>query len=309
MIVVNLIGGLGNQMFQYAVGLALAKTKSQSLHLDIDDFAGYRLHNGFELPRVFSGEFDVAESAHLQKVIGWRASRPVRTLLRRPYFSWLRGKHYVVEPHFHYWKEWLTVPENCYLYGYWQSERYFSSVEDSLRRNFEFRRPLEEQNAVIAERIAKCNAISLHIRRGDYVAHAKTSATHGALPIAYYQRAVKFIAERVRMPRFFVFSDDISWAKVNLGLDQDCEYVGHNSGFDSYRDMQLMSMCNHHIIANSSFSWWGAWLNPDPEKMVLYPEHWFRRKQVITDDLFPPGWQKISYEAVLEKPAAVSNLS
>ena len=202
------------------------------------------------------------------------------------------------EPHFHYWKEFFSAPEKCYAVGYWQSERYFKSVETSIRQAFSFKIPLDGKNTEVADKISKGNAVSLHIRRGDYANDQATHAVHGLLPMRYYQMAVTHAAQFLESPRFFVFSDDIGWARANLNLNYSCEFIDHNRGADSYRDMQLMSLCDHHIIANSSFSWWGAWLNPDPGKIVIAPKEWFANANDVSD-LFPSGWVEISVESPL----------
>jgi len=167
MIITNVLGGLGNQMFQYAAGRALALTNDQSLLLDLIDFTGYRLHHGFELSRVFSLVATKAEPSTTHELLGWRVNYLARKILRRRQFSWLRGEKFVVEPHFNYWPDIVNVNGDCYLYGYWQSERYFKEFEAIIRQDFIFREPLQEQNAELALDMATKQAVSLHIRRGD----------------------------------------------------------------------------------------------------------------------------------------------
>jgi hypothetical protein len=184
------------------------------------------------------------------------------------------------------------VPSQCYLTGYWQSEKYFSSVEAEIRKDFTFNKPLIDRNLELSAKMATCGSISLHIRRGDYVSDAQTSAILGVCPLDYYRNAVAYVADRVANPQFFVFSDDIEWARENLGLDHPSEYIDHNRGAESYCDMQLMSKCRHHIIANSSFSWWGAWLNPHADKIVVAPKRWFAGSLDSTD-LVPQTWTRL----------------
>ena len=290
MIIVNLIGGLGNQMFQYAVGQALARARGQSLRLDISGFDGYGLHQGFELLRVFTCETPIASDDELRTILGWRAAPAVRRLLARPGFTALRGPTFIVEPHFHYWRGVCDVPATAYLQGYWQSEKYFANTAVALRADFGFRQPMSEVNAALAERIDRCMAVSLHVRRGDYVSDSRTRAVLGPCSNNYYHAAMRYVAERVQNPEFFVFSDDIVWARDNLNIGVSCHYIDHNRGTESYNDMRLMSLCRHHILANSSFSWWGAWLNPRENKVVLAPACWFSGDERRVDDLFPQGW-------------------
>lgn len=289
MIVVQILGGLGNQMFQYAAGRALAARLEQPLKLDIAEFAGYALHNGFELSRVFAGPMDIASAEDVRAVLGWQSRPAVRRLLGRRIFASLRTRRYVMEPHFQYWPGWTKVTGDAYLAGYWQSEQYFKPIESTLRAEFSFKPPMSAQNRQLARQIADGESVSLHVRRGDYVQDARTLATHGLCSIDYYHAAIRHVAQRLAAPKFFVFSDDIAWARAHLEIGFPCEYISHNQGAESWNDMRLMSLCRHHVIANSSFSWWGAWLNPDASKIVVAPRRWFA-KAVNTQDLLPAGW-------------------
>lgn len=289
MVISNIIGGIGNQMFQYAAGRALSLERGELLRLDVSGFAGYGLHHGFELQRVFSCPAETADESDVRSILGWQFSFGIRRIVARPGMAAFRRKGFIVEPHFQYWPEIKHAPRDCYLVGYWQSEKYFRDVASDIRVDFTFKPPLINRNAEFAGQIAKVNAVSLHVRRGDYAKNPKTNATHGLCSLDYYQAAIQHVAERVDQPSFFIFSDDPSWVRENLKIKFPCQYVDHNQGAESYNDMRLMSMCNHHIIANSSFSWWGAWLNPDLEKIVVAPRKWFANGNNVKD-LFPQGW-------------------
>ena len=289
MIITQLIGGLGNQMFQYAAGRALALDFSQPLRLDISGFHGYGLHQGFELLRVFSCPAEIATESEVRSILGWQYAAGIRRILARQAFSAFRSKGLVVEPHYHYWPGIKNIQRDCYLSGYWQSEKYFLDAASVIRADFAFKLSLEASNTVLAEQICKVNSVSLHVRRGDYASNPKTTATHGLCTLDYYQAAVRYVSERVEHPQFFIFSDDIDWVKGNLKVDFPCQYVDHNYGDKSYNDMHLMSLCRHQIIANSSFSWWGAWLNANPDKIVVAPKKWFVNEN-NTADLLPQGW-------------------
>lgn len=289
MIVSQVIGGLGNQMFQYAVGRTLTLERGVPLRLDICGFANYALHQGFELPSIFNCVPDIATKEDIQKILGWRSSSIFRKMLVRPRAAMFRGSQFVVEPYFDYWSEINDVPRDCYLTGYWQSEKYFQAAASVIRNDFSFKSPLVNRNAELAEDIAKGNAVSLHVRRGDYAKNKKTNATHGLCSLDYYRAAIRYVSGRVKSPYFFIFSDDIAWVKDNLKMDFPCQFVDHNQGAESYNDMRLMSLCRHHIIANSSFSWWGAWLNPRTDKVVVAPQKWFVNNNDVKD-LFPLNW-------------------
>lgn len=292
MIISHLIGGLGNQMFQYAASRALSLERDVPLYLDVQDFKGYALHNGYELNRVFNINAQLAGNAELEKVLGWRAYSPVRKKLYRPQLSKFRGKRMFVDTQFSSWRQINEVPNDCYLMGNWQTEHYFKNFQETIRADFSFRLPPAGRNAVLAEQIKSDVAISLHVRRGDYVANPSSLAFHGLCSLDYYRRAIDYISARVANPVFYIFSDDIPWVRENLLLEYPCHYVDHNKGDESYNDLRLMSLCKHHIIANSSFSWWGAWLNPRTDKIVVAPQRWVL-SNFDASDIVPSSWIKI----------------
>ena len=292
MVITNLIGGLGNQMFQYAAGRALSLECGVPLRLDVSGFAAYDLHQGFELGRIFEGVFEIADEADVRSILGWQYSPVIQRVVSHSSMAAFRRKALVIEPHFHYWHGIKDVPDDCCLTGYWQSENYFLRAAKQIREDFSFRPLLGNQNADIAKQITQTNAVSLHVRRGDYINISKNVAVYETCSLDYYRSAIQYVAERMRKLQLFVFSDDINWVKDNLKTDYPCIYVDHNHGSESYNDMHLMSMCRHHIIANSSFSWWGAWLNHNPDKIVVAPTRWFANG-TDTRDLIPQSWVRL----------------
>lgn len=276
-------------MFQYAAGRSLALTREQSLRLDVSVFAAYALHQGFELQGVFTIPAEIATEIEVRRILGRQFSPGMQRILARPGMALFRRRGFVVEPHFHYWPEIKNIPPDSYLRGYWQSEKYFHETAPAIRRDFTFKNPLIKENAELAAQMRQVNAVSLHVRRGDYVKNPKTAATHGLCSLDYYQAAIRYISDRVEQPFFFIFSDDIIWVKKHLEINFPCRYVNHNQGAESYNDMHLMSLCKHYIIANSSFSWWGAWLNSHKDKIVVAPQRWFVNDNNV-QDLFPYGW-------------------
>jgi hypothetical protein len=286
MIIVNLVGGLGNQMFQYACARALSIELRMSLKVTLDMFGIYKSHNGPELERVFSLKLDVAQPAELRRMIGvLRVSLTVRRALAIKLLAPLRGTRFIAEPHYRYWDGLLDrARAGGYLQGYWQSERYFSKHTAAIRSDFTFRQPLIGQNAQTASDILDDVSVGIHVRRGDYVNNAKTLAMLDTCTPEYYFKAIESLRQRVPDTRFFAFSDEPQWvAKVLVPRYPDLVVVSHNRAENSYNDMRLMSLCRHHIIANSSFGWWGAWLNPDPGKIVIAPRNWFANGMDSTD--------------------------
>ncbi|MFK5947535.1 MAG: alpha-1,2-fucosyltransferase [Methylococcales bacterium] len=292
MVISHILGGIGNQMFQYAAGRALSLTHGSELLSDLHDFSDYSLHNGYELNKVFNINIKCASEETVKALLKWRANSLIMKVLRRPQFSCLRGQSLIVEPYFSYWPELLGVTSDCYLYGYWQSELYFKLFESTLRNDFTFREPLDKKNSMLVTEIERNKSVSLHIRRGDYISDTKTNNIMNVCSLNYYYQAVKYISQRVNNPIFYIFSDDIEWVKKELSIDFPCVYVEHNQQSKSYRDMQLMSLCKHNVIANSSFSWWGAWLNANLDKQVVAPISWFN-EGVDDRDLIPREWVRL----------------
>jgi hypothetical protein len=286
MIIVRLAGGLGNQMFQYAAGMALAIRHRVPIRFDRWTDKKRQL----ELPRVFGLDLPRASQSEMGQVLGWCAPSLVRRVMARPLFRSLRPASWVVEPHFHYWPGFEAVGPVAYLDGYWQSARYFADIEPELRAQFRFAPPLDARSTELAAQMASCNSVSVHVRRGDFARDPTVQRVHGVDLSGYYPAAVAEILQRVPSPHFFVFSDEPEWAAHHLALPGEVTVVDHNRGADSYRDMQLMAACRHHIIANSTFSWWGAWLNPSPKKIVIAPRQWFRVATFDPKDLYCPGW-------------------
>ena len=291
MVISQVIGGLGNQMFQYAAGRALALAHDTSLVLDTSGFKNYELHQGFELGRVFSAPFAEADAKDMTQVLGWRRHAVVRRLLDRLPRNVVGAGAYVNEPHFHHWPQFEALPAQSYLAGYWQSEKYFQRHALQIRKDFTFA-PAKGRNAELAAEIYGVNAVSLHVRRGDYVSNPGTTAVHGLCSLAYYQDAIRVVIAQVPDARLYIFSDEIKWARQNLQITVPHKFIEHNQGKDSFNDMMLMSRCQHHIIANSSFSWWGAWLNGSSSKLVIAPEKWFADDK-STADLIPHQWMRL----------------
>lgn len=291
MIIVRLKGGLGNQMFQYAAGRRLAYHHGASLKIDVTFYDDTQLtpKRHFDLENYgitwdIASRMEIARLSHvtdkwLNKVL-YRIQRKGR---KYPY-------SYYKEAGFGFDERVLSLPDNIYIDGYWQSQRYFSDIETLLRSELKPVACLTENDDALIEVMSGVQSVSLHVRRGDYVNISSTSGLFNCLGTDYYIKAVSYMAERFDDPVFFLFSDDPDWVQNNLRLPYKMIVVSSAGENRSSQDLWLMSLCKHHIIANSTFSWWGAWLNPDSGKIVVAPRMWFKDESRDTNDLIPAGW-------------------
>jgi hypothetical protein len=287
MIIVQLNGGLGNQLFQYALGRRLSLDKNTDLRFDVNAFKTqkreYKLHH-------FNVAGSQANLAEIEFFLWWKKHPQLARIHRfreehKPYYQ----RRIIEQQAAGFDKNILKSPDNVYLMGYWQSEKYFKDIAAILIKDLTVTHPLTGQNLELAGDIKSTEAVSLHVRRGDYATDPSTNRRHGTLPLEYYHRAIDLILQRHPNSVFFIFSDDIPWIKDNLGVNSEIVFVDHNSEKTDYEDLRLMSYCQHHIIANSSFSWWGAWLCLNEDKIVVAPKKWFGG-QTIPQDLIPENW-------------------
>ncbi len=291
MIVVKLIGGLGNQLFQYALGRHLAHRNHTELKLDISGFHDYKLH-AYSL-----GHFNIVENfATKEEVLKFQKYRRKQGRWWFLYNKLIANEQkYVEEKQFHFDPRILKIGGEAYLDGYWQTEKYFRDIKDIIRKEATIKTPLEGKDAEVAKEIEATTSVAMHIRRGDYVTNQQTNEYHGICGLDYYREAIEVISEKVSSPHFFIFSDDHKWVKDNIVLEHPTTYVEHNKADKNYEDLRLMSLCKHQIIANSSFSWWSAWQNQNPGKIVVAPSKWFNKTKpnVDTKDVIPDSWIKI----------------
>lgn len=286
--IIRVTGGIGNQMFQYALKLKLESTLKQHCKIDTRFYQKSNVHNGYELDKVFgisTTQYDGStkavadQSPLLYKICFHLGIRKLKTA------------HHFTEIRTCFCPEILALNgNNYYIDGYWQSEDYFIDIEDDIRKNFYFPPFTELENIKISQIIKSTESVSLHVRRGDYVGTSRFVSLGNT---NYYQKAIKYIKNTIENPLFVVLSDDIRWCKENLDLPADSIFVTWNQGNKSYRDMQIMSICKHNIIANSSFSWWGAWLNNNSKKIVLAPNHFFNGNIEDDSHIVPEKWKKI----------------
>jgi len=290
-IITKLKGGLGNQLFQSAAGLRLAYLRKTQLKVELSELKNPNVHTPrrYEMDSFrFSAE--IASPADMAAIAG-SARGVIRTWFARRFEA--KSGFPARERHFHFDPDVMSLPDGSCLDGYWQSELYFADVRDRVRQEFSFRTQPIGRNAELISEIDSCSAVSLHVRRGDYVTDPSANAVHGVCTLDYYCKAIDYIKERVPNPVFFLFSDEPEWAKKNLEFCGPSIAVDHNGPESGCEDLRLMSRCAHHIIANSSFSWWGAWLNPNSNKIVVAPKKWFSDGLRDTSDLIPVNWVKL----------------
>lgn len=287
--IIYIFDGLGNQMFQYAFYKKMKKLY-KNVYGNLDSFKrDKKIHNGYELYNIFGIKID--EKKIILDGFFSRVRLKKLTIIHRIIHKILKKLKLIM--YLEDWNETIEEKLNSnYIYytGSWQSEKFFKDISDEIRKDFSFPRVLDKKNLEIVEKIKNSNSVSIHIRRGDYL---EDKALNGLASLEYYKSSVKYIGEKVKNPHFFIFSNDIEWCKQNLDLENCC-YIDWNKGKESYRDMQLMSLCKHNIIPNSTFSWWGAWLNNNPEKIVIAPEKWFNDcTNWNYSNIVPDEWIKI----------------
>lgn len=278
MIIINLNSQLGNQMFQYALARKL-QTMGRQVKFDTRYYKQYPKHYALD---IFPVTVDVASGNEIGKERDERRTYPAR--LRRKLFGKRQTIFSEVESRSLMYKPDVFQLKHGYVDGYWQSEKYFSDIRSIILKDFTFPPIDDGKNRELIERISQQNTVSIHIRRGDYA---------NGFPMMtpqYYENAINYFESVYNEVYFLVFSNDMDWAKQNLQFSQG-EFVDWNTGKESWKDMYLMTQCNHHIIANSSFSWWGAWLNQKENKEVIAPDVWFHHQE--TPDVYCEGWKKI----------------
>ncbi len=299
--IIRISGGLGNQLFQYAFARALEERTADDVFLDVSTYGYEAAHNGFELDRLFAARFRTAD----EKDIARLGTRPkgFASQLRRKYFT---KRSHRIDRVFRYDPEVFLLEGDRYFEGWWQTERYFLPCAARIRGELRFiADPGSHNEALISQfeegrgNLFGKTPVSIHVRRGDALRNPDTYVCTEA----YYRNALEYVRERID-PHFLVFSDDIAWCRAHLGLRaEEATFVDWNRGAESWRDLWLMSHCSAHIIANSTFSWWGAWLDPATDKLVVAPERWSLAKlkplayyRYTFDDVVPEAWIRVPIE-------------
>lgn len=292
MVIVELKGGLGNQMFQYAVAKIIATKHNSKVLLDTSFYYDRRKNKNvtprsFELD-VFQNNYIIASKEQLQRFKEIPKYLQIRKLLGIKYVKRIIEKQYTFDSSV------MKAYPPVYLKGYFQSYKYLLGSERLILETFRFKEySLRKKNVLIKEGLQNKNSVAIHVRRGDYISNPKTSRFHGNLTLDYYFKAIDIINSKVDDAHLYFFSDDIEWVKEAFKkVDNSSFFIEGNEGVWAWQDMCLMSHCNHNIIANSSFSWWGAWLNNNTEKIVIAPNKWIVSSEMgdLVSDRIPEDW-------------------
>ena len=282
MIIVKIKGGLGNQIFQYAFARFLSIQKKAKVKIDNginsnkqDTYREYGLKY-FNITLELSSKNESLTTKYPLGII----SKIIRGIQK------ISGIHNIG------WNKNILNSKEKYLEGYWQSYKYLEPIRDILLKELTLKKTIETKYKNLLDQISNTDSVSIHVRRGDYANDPKTKSIHQTFGLEYYQKAIETVSEKISEPTFFIFSDDIEWVKQNLKIDFPTVYVS-NPEIKDCEELIIMSKCKNNIIANSSFSFWGAWLNQNPNKIVIAPKKWNNRYTKEYKDLLPPEWIKI----------------
>ena len=317
MVISRLTGGLGNQMFQYAAAKALSLEKGTALKLDISTYGGYKLRK-YELRDCFNIQTPLATTEEIKRYSYnhpvkriWNKlfpSRKMRTLalpyeeptLQRnllaihDFFLPPHKRKTYIEPHYYFDTNFYKAADDVYLQGYWMSWRYFEKYKTEIKKDFVVNRSLVAHLDNIVAKMQQQNSVSIHIRRTDYTT-PEVIALKGQITLEFYKQAMKHIESTVKEPVYYMFSDDIYWVKENFPIEnRKVCYVDNTISKSAIEDFYLMTQCKHNIITNSTFSWWAAWLNANPDKKIITPKKWYNNKVYNYKDVCPPSWIQVN---------------
>jgi hypothetical protein len=298
MIISRLIGGLGNQMFQYAAGRRLAEMHGTILKLDLTDLLDRTpreniVFRDYDLD-IFDLRVGIATARELQRFAGKYNHNFSKLIYRIKRKLGITPTYISEDLPFRPDPRVLNAPCSCYLDGNWQNEIYFRPIESLIRKEFRFRLKLNDPTESFANVIRSTNSICLNVRRGDFVSNPVTHRHHGVCDVDYFTRAISLIVEKVSDPHFFIFSDDIQWCTTELKLNFPFTIFSNEFAGEKYEyKFFLMTLCKHFIIPNSTYGWWAAWLSENKNKIVISPQKWLNDSSIDTNGLIPPTWIRL----------------
>ena len=295
MIIVRLNGGLGNQMFQYALGRACAIKNDTELAFDISGFKNSILKINLKYKNTAIRKFDLSVyniDAEIVKVSFFKKI----ILFKKKILSRFFGIHFrnIEKKMYSFDQGIFSYGKNAYFDGYWQSYRYFENIRDVIIKDFTLKQNPDQKSTILLDEIGRKNSLAIHIRRGDYVGNAY----HNVVGQEYYEKSIQYVKDKNIIDKIYIFSDDIVWCEENLKFSEKYN-IPISFVDDSYAGrvgeghMNLMMKCKYFIIANSSFSWWGAWLSQRENKVIVSPKEWLTDTRVDTSDLIPKEWVRL----------------
>ena len=295
MIITQLQGGMGNQMFQYALGRALSLKNNTPLYLDLNFLLDRTPHPKWQ--KFVFRNYDL-------DIFNIKAEIAAKKDIPRIYRSYLPGKFKVyedtlkmkylplpgVEKSFKFDPKVLGLGEDTYLMGFWQSFKYFKEIEDVIRADFTFKKPMSEKSKTLLDEINSCESLCINVRRADFV----DNSHHGTIGNEYYNMAISIVSQTRKIDKIYVFSDDMGWCEQNLKFAHPTRFVNHEYAGPKFEEyLALMVACKNFVIPNSTFGWWAAWLSPIKEKVIIAPKKWFVDSNIDTTDLIPKNWIRL----------------
>jgi len=295
MIIAEIIGGLGNQLFEYANAKALSLKLNQEVYFDLSFFDRYHRNDVYRLDK-FNTNIPIATTNDIYRLKRHEKKPDIYRKISRKlglsqYSNWK----------YHFDNSWfeknnlskLISLKNMYVSGYYGDERYFMEIKEIIRKEFTLKNSLNTENTKVLSHIENSNSVSIHVRRGDYI----NNPYFAEIPLDYYRRAINYIETYQPNSSYFIFSDDLNWVKENLKPEQKTVFVDINDAATDYMELTLMASCKHNIIANSTFSWWAGWLNKNKNKIVIAPKTWYDNKKAQYSydkgNLIPNSWIKL----------------
>lgn len=291
MVIIKITGGLGNQLFQFAFGVAVEETLGHQVKYDLQEYlkTGYRK---FDLDK-FVGDLKIADKEEIDK--NYNVIQKIKFLIFKNFgFPFgLKGLKYYLESNYRFDEKVFSIGDDAYLSGYWQNEKYFTNHRLKIIDKIKISDSQSAENLTYLKQIRSSNSVSIHVRRGDYISNSKSNSIYATCDLRYYERAIQQLSAQFEDLTFFVFSDDMEWVTTHFSKFERMIFVNVNLGDTAFEDLKLMSNCKHNIIANSTFSWWAAWLNQHEGKVVIAPNSWYTQKWRNRANLVPSDWHRL----------------
>jgi hypothetical protein len=291
MVIVKITGGLGNQLFQFAFGVAIEENLGFPVKYDLQEYSrsSYRK---FDLDK-FVGDISIASKEEI--ALKYNVFQKIKFLIFKTlgFPFGLKGLKYYLESNCRFDEKVFSIDNDTYLSGYWQNEKYFNNHRLKILDRIKISDSHSAENMTYLKQIRLSNSVSIHVRRGDYISNSKANSIYATCDLEYYEKAIQQLSNQFEDLTFFVFSDDMEWVTTHFSKFERMIFVNKNLGDAAFEDLKLMSNCKHNIIANSTFSWWAAWLNKHPDKVVVAPMNWLNNNADFNIEIVPNSWIKL----------------